>query len=52
MSFSCSEMSFRAKGNLMIPITSNGVSLRAVQDTAVQVSVVGSRFVDNFLPTL
>ena len=49
---SCSKVSFSAAGNLLIPITFTGVSLHAVLDTAAQVSVVGSRFVDNFLPTL
>ena len=52
VNLNCSKVSFSAAGNLLIPITINGVSLHAVLDTAAQVSVVGSRFVDNFLPTL
>ena len=52
VNLSCSKVSFSGAGNLLIPITINGVSLHAVRDTAAQVSVVGSRFVDNFLPTL
>ena len=52
VNLSCSKVSFSAAGNLLIPITINGVSLHAVLDTAAQVSVVWSRFVDNFLPSL
>ena len=52
VNLSCSKVSFSAAGNLLIPITINAVSLHAVLDTAAQVSVVGSRFVDNFWPTL
>ena len=48
VNLSRSKVSFSAAGNLLIPITINGVSLHAVLDTAAQVSVVRSRFVDNF----
>ena len=52
VNLSCSKVSFSAAGNLLIPITINGVSLHAVLDMAAQVSVIRARFVDNFLPTL
>ena len=45
-------VTFNPAGNLVVPIKINGVPLRAVIDTAAQVSLLNKKIMDNYFPDL
>ena len=50
--YSCRSVSLNPTGNLMVPISINGVLVDAVIDTAAQVTVLSADFVQAHLPSL
>ena len=50
--YSCRSVLLNSTGNLMVPISINGVFVNAVIDTAAQVTVLSTDFVHAYLPSL
>ena len=50
--YSCRSVLLNSTGNLMVPISINGVLVDAVIDTAAQVTVLSTDFVHAYLPSL
>ena len=48
----CKKVSFNSASNLVVPICINGVPVKAVIDTAAQISVINTNFVEEHLPNL
>ena len=52
LDLTCRNVSFNSASNLVVPISINGVPVKAVIDTAAQISVINTRFVEEHLPNL
>ena len=52
LDLNCRKVSFNAASNLVVPISINGVPVKAVIDTAAQISVINTNFVEEHLPNL
>ena len=52
LDLNCRKVSFNSASNLVVPISINGVPVKAVIDTAVQISVINTNFVEEHLPNL
>ena len=52
LDLNCRKVSFNAASNLVVPISINGVPVKAVIDTAAQISVINANFVEEHLPNL
>ena len=52
LDLNCRKVSFNSASNLVVPISVNGVPVKAVIDTAAQISVINTNFVEEHLPNL
>ena len=52
LDLNCRKVSFNSASNLVVPISINGVPVKAVIDTAAQISVINTNFVEEHLPNL
>ena len=52
LDLNCRKVSFNSTSNLVVPITVNGAPVKAVIDTAVQISVINTNFIKEPLPNL
>ena len=52
LDLNCRKVSFNSASNLVVPISVNGVSIKAVIDTAAKISVINTNFVEEHLPNL
>ena len=46
------KVSFNSASNLVVPISINGVPVKAIFDTAAQISVINTNFIEEHLPCL
>ena len=52
LDLNCRKVFFNSASNLVVPISINGVPVKAVIDTAAQISVINTNFIDEHLPNL
>ena len=52
LDLNCRKVSFNSASNLVVPISINGVPIKDVIDTAAQISVINTNFVEEHLPNL
>ena len=52
LDLNCRKVSFNSASNLVVPISINWVPVKAVIDTAAQISVINTNFVEEHLPNL